>query len=104
VVGGIRNGSGEIVGVEAMSDGTADQLYLALRLAGLEASLETGEPLPFIVDDLLITFDDSRAVAALKQLADLARRTQVIFFTHHDHMVRLAKTTLAKRDWYLHRL
>jgi uncharacterized protein YhaN len=94
VLVGIRPGNGELVGVEGMSDGTADQLYLALRLAGLEEYLANNEPMPFIVDDILIRFDDSRAAAALAALADLSRQTQVIFFTHHRHLVELAEKNL----------
>ena len=70
-----------------MSDGTCDQLYLALRLALLESYLSDHEPIPFIVDDILIQFDDDRAVASLKALAELSKNTQVIFFTHHEHLV-----------------
>jgi len=91
VLVGVRPGGKEIVGVEGMSDGTADQLYLVLRLAGLEEYLERNEPIPFIVDDILIKFDDDRAAAALKALAQLSTRTQVIFFTHHRHLVQLAE-------------
>jgi len=45
--------SGQTVTVSGMSDGTCDQLYLALRLALLESSLDGRESLPFIVDDIL---------------------------------------------------
>ncbi|MDL2124251.1 MAG: AAA family ATPase [Deltaproteobacteria bacterium] len=94
VLVGVRPGGKEVVGVEGMSEGTADQLYLVLRLAGLEEYLEQNEPIPFIVDDILIKFDDDRAVAALKALARLSTRTQVIFFTHHRHMVELAEENI----------
>jgi uncharacterized protein YhaN len=94
VIVGIRSG-GPPLGVEAMSDGTADQLYLALRLAGLEMYLEKNEALPFVVDDILILFDDERSLATLEVLAELSRRTQVIFFTHHRHLVELAKRHLS---------
>jgi uncharacterized protein YhaN len=42
-----------------------------------------------ILDDILINADDARASATLKVLADLARRTQVLFFTHHRHLEEL---------------
>lgn len=77
--------------VNEMSDGSADQLYLALRLASIEQYIEGHEPLPFIVDDILIRFDDKRSAATLKVLAELADKTQVIFFTHHLHLLELAK-------------
>jgi uncharacterized protein YhaN len=56
------------VPVEGLSDGTRDQLYLALRLAALNQYLVDHEPMPLILDDLLITFDDDRAKAILPQL------------------------------------
>ncbi len=67
--------SGTCVGVEGMSDGTRDQLFLALRLASLERYLDASEPLPFIVDDILIRFDDQRAEATLRVLAQLSAKT-----------------------------
>jgi uncharacterized protein YhaN len=90
VLVGIRPESGQPVMVTGMSDGTADQLYLALRLASLEQFLENNEPLPFVVDDILLRFDDKRALATLEVLADLSEKTQVIFFTHHKHLLDLA--------------
>jgi uncharacterized protein YhaN len=77
--------------VEGLSEGTRDQLYLALRVAAVEAHASHAEPLPFIADDLLVHFDDRRADAALSLLSTLGRTTQVVLFTHHDHIVELAK-------------
>ena len=78
------------VALAGMSDGTQDQLYLSLRLASLEKFAADGEPLPLLVDDALVNFDDARARAALRVLEALSASTQVIFFTHHQHMVHLA--------------
>jgi uncharacterized protein YhaN len=80
------------VSVEGLSDGTCDQLYLALRLATLVWRLETSEPMPFIVDDILINFDDERSRATLKVLADISEKNQVILFTHHSRIVDEAKS------------
>ena len=77
--------------VEGMSSGTRDQLYLALRLASLEKYMESAEPMPFIVDDVLVDFDDARSQAALNALAELAEKTQVILFTHHSQVVEQSK-------------
>ena len=104
VLVGVRPGDKEIVGVEGMSDGTTDQLYLALRLASLEAYLEKNEPIPFIVDDILIKFDNERATAALEVLSQLARKTQLIFFTHHRHLVELAEANLDSSFLFKHSL
>ena len=90
VLAGIRTG-GERVHVEGMSSGTRDQLYLSLRLASLEKYMENAEPMPFIVDDVLVDFDDARSEAALNALAELAQKTQVILFTHHSQVVTQAK-------------
>jgi uncharacterized protein YhaN len=89
VLAGIRP-DGEHVHVEGMSNGTRDQLYLALRLASLEKYMENSEPMPFIVDDILVDFDDERSEAALNALADLSKKTQVILFTHHSRVVEQA--------------
>lgn len=104
VLVGIRTDSGQAVNINCMSDGTCDQLYLALRLALLESYLNGREPLPFIVDDILIMFDDDRAVAALKALARLSEKTQVIFFTHHEHLVRLVRDNFDNDVLFTHSL
>lgn len=88
----------ELVGVEGMSDGTQDQLYLALRLASIEGFLERGAVLPFIGDDLLVNFDDYRTKAALQVLGELAQRTQVILFTHHLSLVQLAEEAVPEKN------
>jgi uncharacterized protein YhaN len=77
-----------------MSDGTADQLFLALRLAALEQSFEAGITLPFLADDLFINFDDRRAHAGFMVLGEIARKTQVLFFTHHAHLRAIAEAAL----------
>ena len=103
VLKGVRP-DGRLVDVAAMSDGSHDQLYLALRLASLESWLLSHEPVPFVVDDILLNFDDLRATAALKALAELSRRTQVLFFTHHHHIVELARAYLPREDVFVHNL
>ena len=70
-----------------MSDGTRDQLYLALRLAALEMHIDKSMPLPFIADDLFINFDDERSTAGFEALRELSEQTQVIFLSHHDHLI-----------------
>jgi uncharacterized protein YhaN len=79
------------VRVDGLSDGTRDQLFLALRLAGIETHLVEREPVPLIVDDVLINFDDQRTKATLRCLAELAQKTQVLVFTHHRHVVESAR-------------
>lgn len=88
-----RRATGETVGVDRMSTGSADQLYLALRVAAVEDFLLQGKPLPFVADDLFINFDDERAASGFKVLGQLAEKAQVIFFTHHRHLLEIARQT-----------
>jgi uncharacterized protein YhaN len=101
---GVRTKTASLVEVAGMSEGTADQLYLALRIASLERHLERHAPIPFILDDILVNFDDARAAAALDVLAALSERTQVIYFTHHQHLVELAKAKVGKKTLFVHAL
>jgi uncharacterized protein YhaN len=80
----------ELQSVKSLSEGTRDQLFLALRLAAIEEHARIAPPLPFIGDDILQTFDDDRAVAALKVLCDVSDKVQVILLTHHRHVLDLA--------------
>jgi uncharacterized protein YhaN len=90
--------------VEKMSAGTRDQLYLALRLATLKWRLETSEPMPFIVDDILINFDDDRSTATLAVLSEISKINQVILFTHHGRIVEEAERIKTNGTIQIHRL
>ena len=68
------------------SEGTTDQLYLALRLA---VSQELTPDAPFILDDALVRFDDKRLSRALSILEETAEERQVILFTCQDREKRL---------------
>lgn len=104
VLVGVRS-SGERLHVDGMSSGTRDQLYLALRLATLDHNLESSDPLPFVVDDILIQFDDERSVATLEALADFSARTQVILFTHHQQVANQSLTIKDAKDRvFVHKL
>lgn len=101
---GIRSQSEATVPAPCLSEGTADALFLALRLASLEAHLERRGPFPLILDDILVQFDDQRSAAALGVLAEIGRKTQVVFFTHHQHLINLAKANLAEDEYHVHLL
>ncbi|KJC33932.1 hypothetical protein UB31_37285 [Bradyrhizobium sp. LTSP849] len=85
----------ERVQVVGLSEGTRDQLFLALRLALLER--RTSEPIPFIGDDLLTSFDEARTLAALRLLAAAGQKRQIILFTHHRHVADLARSLQENR-------
>ena len=86
--------NGEVVPTPGLSTGTEDQLFLALRIAAVEDYLERAVALPFVADDLFINFDPERSAAGFEVLGQLAERTQVLFYTHHPHLVDLARETL----------
>lgn len=88
------NDAGGEVGVQDLSDGTRDQLYLALRVATLEHHAQTNPLMPVVLDDVLVHFDDARTRAALTVLGELAAHTQVLLFTHHARVVELARAAL----------
>jgi len=79
----------------AMSTGTREQLWLAVRLAYVRQYCDASEPLPLILDDPLVNFDAARARATLKVLAEFAKRSQVVMLTCHAHLVALAHQVAA---------
>jgi uncharacterized protein YhaN len=95
---GLPAGAERLIPVDGMSEGTVDHLYLALRLAAVEDAVENGINLPFFADDLFINYDDKRAEAGFRVLAELSKKTQVLFFTHHQHLVALAQSAVPTID------
>lgn len=89
------------VAVDGLSEGTRDQLYLSLRLGAIATG---GHALPVVCDDLLITADDDRAGAMLRVLAAASQRSQVLLFTHHEHIVEIARRSIGDEAFVLHRL
>jgi uncharacterized protein YhaN len=95
---GIRQKDNKGLTTNLMSDGTRDQLYLALRLASIERYPQPR--LPLILDDILIyevtersgvNFDDERSQATLSILGELSKETQILFLTHHPHLIELSE-------------
>ena len=68
-------------GLEYLSEGTKNQVWLAARLAICRLALPGEDPCPLILDDVLLTFDDERARRALEVLLDLAKERQILLFT-----------------------
>ena len=97
------DGGGEVA-AHLLSTGTADALYLSLRLASLQHQIEHATPLPLIVDDCLVQLDDDRSAAAMRCFSELSTQTQVVLFTHHEHLVDLARSTLGDGGVHCHRL
>jgi uncharacterized protein YhaN len=68
---------------EVLSRGTAEQLYLCIRLALAAEFARRSEPLPLVMDDVLVNFDPARARAVARLIAGFSRDHQVLLFTCH---------------------
>lgn len=79
-----------------LSLGTRQQLYLSLRIALLMTAENVGRGLPIMCDDILVNFDDKRRVQAVRALAQLAQKRQVILFTCHPDIASLVSTVDSK--------
>lgn len=87
-----------------LSDGTRDQLCLALVLGSLEHRSRHTEAMPLVLDDVLVHFDDERSLAALEVLAEFSASTQVLLFTHHGRIREQAAALGAARGVFIHHL
>ncbi|BCR04739.1 nuclease SbcCD subunit C [Desulfuromonas versatilis] len=90
----LKGRNGQWQPVEHFSRGTADGVYLAVRLA-LTRQLSSGRQLPLLMDDPLVNFDSGRQSEALKALENLSREHQVIFLSHDESLLRRA----AQKRW-----
>jgi uncharacterized protein YhaN len=96
--------SGERVSVAQMSTGAKEQLYLSLRIASLERHMELHGPMPVIFDDVVLHSDPQRKAEILGALGELAKRTQVIAFTHDPQVVALAQAGVDPNLLTIHEL
>ena len=92
-----RRADGKGIRVADMSEGTRDQLYLALRLAYVDDFARRAETPPFIADDLFASFDDERTAHGLRALAQVGDHLQPILFTHHRFVVDYAVRELGRQ-------
>jgi hypothetical protein len=81
---GVERNDGSRVPLIGLSRGTSEQLYLALRFGLVEHFVDTSkEPLPIVMDDILVNFDADRAERAARSIEELSKTCQVIYFTCH---------------------
>jgi uncharacterized protein YhaN len=76
---------------KSLSKGTVDQIYLALRLALVDALSATGEPAPMLLDDPFANYDDGRLRVTLELMQEVAQRNQVLLFTCREDVVRAGR-------------
>ena len=85
-----------------LSEGTRGQLQLALVLGSLEQRFAAGaEPMPLVLDDVLVDFDDDHSLAAIGALAAFSKTTQVLLLTHHSRIREQAESLVATQDVFL---
>ena len=89
--------SGDILAHPALSlsQGAADQLYLAVRLAVCDLILP--KTVPIFLDDALVTFDDLRMAAALDYLLELSETRQIVLFTCQQRELRYLQSAHPQR-------
>jgi uncharacterized protein YhaN len=68
---------------DLLSRGTAEQLYLAIRLGLIACLGDVGAALPVLMDDVLVNFDPERRRGAAEAVSQLAEQRQIVFFTCH---------------------
>lgn len=71
-----------------LSRGTQEQLYLAMRFALCDAASRE-HPLPLLLDDLFVHFDEKRLASTLPVLEEISASRQLILFTCHRHVADL---------------
>jgi uncharacterized protein YhaN len=76
-------------GTDRLSRGTAEQLYLALRIGLVDQLGKVGAGLPVLMDDVLVNFSPDRLQPAAEAVVELAEKWQVVFFTCHPAMADL---------------
>ncbi|MBS7525692.1 AAA family ATPase [Fusibacter paucivorans] len=86
---------------KAFSKGTLNQLFLAFRLAVIEMINRDKPPLPIVLDEAFVNWDDQRLTATYKVLEDFAKRHQILIMTCHEpkrtyHLVQLPETQSAE--------
>jgi len=82
----------DIVPVSVLSNGTVDQMYLALRIALVQTMEKRSEKLPIILDEVLSQYDEMRSLNTIKMLKEISNERQVIFFTCKSRELEMVKS------------
>jgi uncharacterized protein YhaN len=87
----VFDGRGAVKKIHQLSRGTREQLLVSLRLGFIEEYEKKAEPLPVIVDEVLVNFDPKRAEKTAGILYEFAKKRQVIVFTCHPETMNYFK-------------
>lgn len=88
---GIIDKDNQVRDPKIWSSGTGDQVYLAIRLAMALSFGEQIEPLPIVLDDIFVRFDEKRQEDTLRFLMDLGKTQQIFLFTCQAQTMKIAK-------------
>lgn len=89
----VAGASGRRLDASRLSRGATEQLYLSMRLALARAHAENAEPLPLLLDDVLVNADDSRRERLAAELGRAADHLQVVMFTASENTAELLART-----------
>jgi uncharacterized protein YhaN len=87
----VERADGTRLAPQMLSRGTAEQLYLCMRLALVREYANHVEPLPVVFDDIFVNFDPERTRSSFQGIRDLCSTHQVLLFTCHPHLVEIAQ-------------
>ncbi|HUT04791.1 MAG TPA: AAA family ATPase [bacterium] len=77
--------------ISQLSQGTKEQLFLALRFGLVQEFAQKHESLPLVMDDVLVNFDYHRARATAEVIYELAKTHQVLLFSCHQETLELVR-------------
>lgn len=100
----VRASGGELHPAMSLSHGTAEQVYLLLRVALAENLVVSGESAPLILDDVTIQSDSARAAAILELLHEISGQRQIILFSQEEEVAQWGEAHLASPTDRLERL
>ncbi|MSQ15684.1 MAG: hypothetical protein EXR50_07470 [Dehalococcoidia bacterium] len=90
----VRLPDGTLKSAHLLSHGTAEQVYLLLRVAMAELLTKPDEVCPLVLDDVTVQSDAVRTVAILETLLALSAERQIILFSQEEEVLHWAETNL----------
>jgi exonuclease SbcC len=90
----VKGASGRPRDASLLSHGTAEQIYLLLRMAMAERLVTTGESCPLILDDVTVQCDTERTQHLLDLLHELSKDRQIVVFSQENDVLDWAKEHL----------